>query len=256
MSGDGLAGFNANVILAAFILFCRIGSCLMIAPGVSTAQIPMQIRLFIAVAITLALAPMLIARTHPQTLGDDPIAMLKMIATESLIGGMIGALGRLFFSALEALAVAAASLLGLVNPFGVEVDPNQSLPPLASAITMTATALIFVSGFHIEIVRGLVASYDAIPMLTDFDTHFSLRQAGVVLAESFEVAIRVTSPFFIYAVIANFALTLINRVTPQIAIFYIAPPFVVSGGLLLFYFAVKSQIGEFMAGFAIWLSRG
>ena len=253
---DALPGLNPNVILATFVLFCRIGACLMLAPGVSNSQIPMQVRLFVAVAITLSLAPLLLGRGQLQSLGDDPIAMLRMIVTEGLIGAMIGALGRLFFSALETLAVAAANMLGVVNPFGVEVDANQMMPPLATTISMIAVALIFVADFHWEIIRGLVASYDAIPILSDYDASYSLRHIGLVLAQSFGIAIRVTSPFFLYAVIANFALTMINRVTPQIAIFYVAPPFVVSGGLLLLFFVIKPQIGEFMAGFASWLTWG
>jgi flagellar biosynthetic protein FliR len=228
----------------------------MLAPGVSNAQIPMQIRLFAAVAITLSLAPLLLGQAPLQSLGDDPISMLRLIATESLIGAMIGALGRLFFSALESLAVAAANLLGLVNPFGVEVDSAQVLPPIATTITMAATALIFVADFHWEIIRGLVESYDVIPLRSDFDAQYSLRHVGLVLGQSFGVAVRVTSPFFLYSVIANFAITLINRVTPQIAIFFVAPPFVVGGGLWLLYFTLRAQVGEFMAAFAAWLSLG
>ena len=250
------ADIGPNAILATFILFCRIGACLMLAPGVSNAQIPMQIRLFVAVAITLSLAPLLLGQPHLHALADDPLSLLRLIAMESLIGGMIGMLGRLFFSALETLAVAVANLLGLVNPFGVEVDPNQSMPPLATAIVMAATALIFVADLHWEILRGLVASYRAIPIQSEFDPAYALRQVGQVLGQSFLIAIRVTSPFFLYSVIVNFSLTLINRVTPQIAIFFLAPPFIVGGGLLLFYFAVKSQIGEFMAGFGAWLNWG
>jgi flagellar biosynthetic protein FliR len=253
---DALPAVNPNVILATFVLFCRIGSCLMLAPGVSSVQIPMQIRLFVAVAITLSLAPLLLGRPQLQSLGDDPISMLRMVVTEGLTGVMIGALGRIFFSALETLAVAAANMLGLVNPFGVQIDPNQNSPPLASIMTIAATALIFAADFHWEIIRGLVASYDAIPILSDYDASYSLRHVGLVLAQSFGIAIRVTSPFFLYSVIANFSLTMINRVTPQIAIFYIAPPFIVSGGLLLLYFVIKPQIGEFMAGFASWLTWG
>ena len=256
MITDTMGGLNANVILATFILFCRIGACLMLAPGVSNSQIPMQIRLFVAIAVTLSLAPLLLGRGELRSVGDDPIAMARLIVTESLIGAMIGALGRLFFSALETLAVATASLLGVVNPFGVELDPNQPMPPLASAVTMAATALIFVADLHWEIIRGLVASYHAIPIASDYDAPYSLRQIGAVLGQSFGIAIRVTSPFFLYAVTANFALTLINRVTPQITIFFVAPPFIISGGLLLLYFVVKPQIAEFMSGFGAWLTWG
>jgi len=121
---------------------------------------------------------------------------------------------------------------------------------------MAATALIFVADFHWEIIRGLVASYHAIPIASDYDAPYSLRQMGVVLGQSFGIAIRVTSPFFLYAVTANFALTLISKVTPQITIFFVAPPFIISGGLLLLYLVVKPQIAEFMSGFGAWLSWG
>ncbi len=245
-----------QAILGAFVLFCRIGACLMLAPGVSNAQIPAQVRLFVAIAVTLALAPLLLGLDSLQGLGDDPIALLRIVVSEGLIGALIGLVGRMFFSALESMSVATANLLGLVNPFGVEVDPAQTMPPIASAVVIGAAALIFVSDLHWEILRGLVASYDAIRPRGDFNAALSLREIAQALEQSFVVAIRVTSPFFLYAVIANFALTLIGRVTPQIGIFYVAPPFVVAGGIALFYFVVRPEIGQFMAAFAAWLRWG
>jgi flagellar biosynthetic protein FliR len=247
---------GGSVILAVFVLFCRIGGCLMIAPGLSSAQIPVQIRLLVAVAITLALAPMLLDQPRLRGLGDDPLGMLRLIAMESLIGAMIGVLGRLFFSALETLAVAAANFLGLVNPFGVQVDPGEMMPPLASLVALAATALIFASDTHWQILGGLVASYKAIPLRADFDAGYSLRRIGLVLGQSFVIAVRVASPFFLYSVATNFALALVNRVTPQVAVFFIGPPFIVAGGLTLLYFVIRAQLGEFMSSFASWLSWG
>src|ERR1700683_3764469 len=108
MSTSSSGILSQNVIFAVFVLFCRIGACLMLAPGVSSTQIPMQIRLWVAVAITLALAPMLVDQPQLAHLGDDPLSMLRLIAMETLIGAMIGLLGRLFFSALESLVTATA----------------------------------------------------------------------------------------------------------------------------------------------------
>ena len=60
-AADFLSGstgvLGSHLALGVFILFCRIGGCLMLAPGFSTAQIPTQVRLFIALAATLALTP-------------------------------------------------------------------------------------------------------------------------------------------------------------------------------------------------------
>jgi flagellar biosynthetic protein FliR len=247
---------DSSVIFGAFVLFCRIGGCLMIAPGVSSSQIPVQIRVLIAIAATLALSPILLDDPSLRKLEEDPIGMARTVVVEALIGLLIGFLARVFFSALETLSTGAANLLGLTNPFGVEVDTNLSMPPLATLATLGATALIFVSDFHWEILRGLLRSYQMIPVGVGFDGRYSLVQIGDTVARSFLIAVQVASPFFLYSIIANFSLTLINRVTPQIAIFFVAPPFVVSGGLVLLYFTVKAQLGEFMASFSAWLIQG
>ena len=62
-----------NAALGAFMLFCRIGGCLMLAPGFSNTQIPTQVRLFVALAVTLTLTPLLLERVPAGALGDDPI---------------------------------------------------------------------------------------------------------------------------------------------------------------------------------------
>jgi flagellar biosynthetic protein FliR len=208
---------GAELIFAVFLLFCRIGACLMIAPGVGNTQIPMQIRLFVAIGVTLALTPLLFAQA--KVAGLEPIAMARCVVFELLVGGLIGTLARLFFSALETLAFAAATMLGLANPFGVAVDQSQPTPPLATLLMLGATALIFVADFHWQIVIAIVDSYRALPFGGAFEARRSLADIGGVLGQSFLIAARVASPFFLYSVVVNFALALINRVTPGIAIF-------------------------------------
>ncbi len=247
---------NPNVTLATFILFCRIGACLMFMPGVSSAPIPVQVRLFVAVAVTLSLAPILLDQAPLKSLSDDPIPVLRMIVVESLVGAVIGLLGRFFYLALETMTVGASTMLGMANPFGVELEQGEVMQPLAQMVTLSATALIFMTNMHWEVLRGLVASYHAIPLGSDFDTAYSLRHLVDILGDTFRVALRVCSPFFIYAVIVNFAMSIINRLAPQVSIFYIITPFVVAGGLVLLYFSIRSLLVEFMASFGAWLLSG
>jgi len=259
-SDDIFAGagaiLNPNVTLATFILFCRIGGCLMLMPGISSAQIPVQVRLFIAVAVTLSLAPLLLDSAPLRSLSADPIPALRLIVVETAIGGLIGLLGRVFFLALETLATGVSTMLGMANPFGIDLEPNQALPPLANFVSLSATALIFITDTHWEVLRGLAASYRAIPIGADFNAGFSLRQVAGMLGETFRLALRVCSPFFIYAIIVNLAMSVVNRLTPQIAIFFTATPFIIGGGLLLLYFAIRSMLGEFIDAFQSWLISG
>ena len=247
---------DAKLILGVFVTFCRIGACLMLTPGVSSPQIPVQVRLFVALGATLSLAPLVLDAAALHALRDDPLSILQLIARESLTGALIGLLARLFFLALETLAFAMAIMLGFSNPFGVSVEPDQAMPPLASMIALSATALVFFSDLHWEVLRGLAASYHVVPIGSPFNPQYALRHVADILGESFRIALRVSSPFFIYAVIVNLAMSVINRLTPQVAVFYMATPFIIAGGLMLLYFTIKPLLGEFLAGFEAWLVSG
>jgi len=242
--------------IGAFVLFCRIGACLMLAPGFSNPQIPAQARLFIAIAVTLALTPLLIDKIPPAALGDDPVLMTKTIAVELLVGGMIGALARTFFLALEALGAAAAQMLGFANPFGMQIEADETLAPLATLISLAAATLLFAANLHWELLRGLAASYDVAPVGAAFDGRWALRQIADALGESFRLTLRVVSPYVIYALIVNLLLALVSRLTPQIQAFYLATPFVVAGGLALLYFTIKPAIEVFLLGLAAFLASG
>ena len=108
----------------------------MLAPGFSNTQIPAQVRLFVALAVTLTLTPLLLERVPGAALGDDPILTLRMIVVESLVGGMIGVLARMFYFALEALAVGAASMLGFSSPSGFQIEGDEPMAPLATLISL------------------------------------------------------------------------------------------------------------------------
>jgi len=242
--------------IGALVLFCRIGGCLMLAPGFSNPQIPVQPRLLIAIAVTLALTPLLIDKIPAAALSDDPVLMAKTIAVELLVGGMIGALARIFFLALEALGAAAAQMLGFANPFGMQVEAGETLAPLATLVSLTAATLLFAADLHWELLRGVAASYDVAPVGAAFDGGWALHQIADALGESFRLSLRVISPYVMYALIVNLLLALISRLTPQIQAFYLATPFVVAGGLALLYFTIKPAIEAFLLGFAAFLASG
>ena len=78
-----------------------------------------------------------------------------MNAVESLVGGLIGVLARMFYFALEALAVGAATMLGFASPFGFQIEGDETMAPLATLISLAAIALLFAANLHWELLRGL-----------------------------------------------------------------------------------------------------
>jgi flagellar biosynthetic protein FliR len=247
---------TSEILLGIFLIFCRVGGCLLIAPGFASNRIPLQVRLFIALTTSLALAPVLLGKVRGEVTAQVPATMLVSIGSELLTGLLIGLLGRVYFLALQTMLTAVAMALGLGGMPGTPIDEAEPLPPISSFIMMAATAILFFSDLHWELYRGLVASYARLPMGEGFGMRLSLTQLVDQVGVAFVLALRISSPFIVYSVIVNLAVGLTNKLAPQIPVYFLATPFVMLGGLLVMYFAAHDYVLLFMEAFSTWLRNG
>jgi flagellar biosynthesis protein FliR len=225
-------------------------------PGFSSPRIPVQVRLFIAIAVTLTITPIILSPVQTLLAKTSPVALARLFIWESLIGFMIGLLGRLFFLALETIAMAIAMAIGLASVLGSPFEEGDPMPPTVNLITLAATVLLFITDQHWEVFRGVVASYAAMPVADGFGARFGLVQVTECLTQSFFLALRIGSPFIIFSVVVNIAIGLTNKLVPQIPVYFIATPFVVAAGLILLYFSGKQLMEVFMVSFSSWLASG
>lgn len=245
-----------GLILPAFLVFCRVGACFMLMPGLSSARLPSQIRLFLALGVSLALTPLVAPQITPAIDGKPLADLLLAIGGELAAGGVIGLLARIFILALQALATAAAQSVGLATPAGMVIEDEGQLPEIITLISLSAVTLLFATGQHIEMIRALVESYGRIPPGAPLESGAALGLALDRLGETFLLALRLASPFLIYSAIVNFAVGLTNKLTPTIPVFFIAMPFVTFGGLLLLYATIGDMLSAFLDAFTTWLATG
>jgi len=245
-----------ETVLSVFLIFCRIGAGLMLIPGFSSVRIPVRIRLFIAIAVTFALAPLLVSRLETTLTDLQPVVFLRLIVSETMIGLMIGLMGRFFLLALQFVASAAAMFMGFGNMPGVAVTEPEAMPAVANFIIMTATLLVFVTDQHWEILRALYASYDVLPVATRLDPGYVLAELVGGATRAFSLGLQIMSPFLIYSLAANAMFGIANKLIPQLPIYFISMPFIIAGGLLLLYSTMSEALMIFIQGFAQWLSTG
>ena len=69
-----------------FLAFCRIGGCLMLMPGFSSARIPMRVRLFVAMAASAALD----APERCPWIGSKPQPEIVSAAEAAIITAFLG----------------------------------------------------------------------------------------------------------------------------------------------------------------------
>ncbi len=248
--------FGGEAFLGVFLIFCRIGGCLLIVPGFSSPRVPAQVRLLIAGGVSLAVTPLLLPLFQTKLLGQAPTETLTWIASETVTGLLIGLLGRIFVFVLETVMNAVSTMVGFGSMPGTPVEGTEAIPAVESLIVFTAVALMFAADLHWELFRGLVDSYGRIPPGEGFGTQTALVRIADQIAEAFTLALRIAAPFIIYAVAVNLAAGFVNKLTPTIPVYFVATPFVMFGGLLMLYYLAGEFMTQFLTGYAAWLVRG
>lgn len=243
-------------VFAIFLVFCRIGGCLMVMPGFSTQRVQPQIRVLIAIAITVSVAPLLLPGLTNVVHGASNADNLRNIISELLIGILIGLMGRYFFLALQFAAVAISTFIGLGGLPQASPDEVDPAPTFANILTMTATVLFFLTDQHLEVIKALVSSYAIMPVTDGFEVQQGLAQLTKTLSAAFGLALQISGPFIVFSIAINFLFGLLNKLTPQIQVYFISVPFVAAGGLLFVYFFINEVMRIFTEGFMTWLQRG
>jgi flagellar biosynthesis protein FliR len=237
-----------TVVLALFLAFCRIGACFMMMPGLASVRVPVQVRLFVAVAASVALLAHLWETIIPLVeRSTDRLALL--IVSEILIGALIGLVARFYLLALQFMGSAVAMMSGFNAMAGVSVEEPEQQSPLAAIISLSALLLLFILDFHHEIVRALIGSYQVIPIEGLFNAQAALVNLADTLSEAFFMMLRLGSPFIAYAILVSLATGLINKLTPQIPIYFVSLPFLIAGALIMMYFAIGPLLTLFADGF-------
>lgn len=239
-----------SLVLGVAVIFARMGGVFLVAPGLSSARIPVRVRLFVALAISWALAPLVIESAVPAVDGTDSATILRILGTETVIGILIGLLARLLLMALETMGAGIANMIGLGGIPAMAVEGSEPVPAASALFTVTAVTVIFLADLHYEILRALLGSYALLPPAAGLDPQDALVAVADQIGAAFLVALRIAAPFFIYAVVINFAMGIVNKLSPQIPVFFVALPFMIAGGLVLMAFAVREMMIAFADAFA------
>ncbi len=224
---------STDTILLLFLVFCRIGAFIMVLPGFASAQVPMQFRLFIAIGISFALFP-LVNNAYGSTLSADTASFqLKFIGFELLVGLGFGLLVRLFMSALLFLGEVITQMIGLSIIPSAGMDDVQPTTSISTLLQLAAIMIIFVTGMHTVLILGVADTYELIPVGQPVDMSALMTNLIDNAALGFYTVTQLGAPFFLYAVAMNMMAGLVNKLSPQIPVYFVTAPVLIFGGVLL-----------------------
>ena len=234
-------------LFAYFLVFARIGAVLMLMPGFGVGFVPTRVRLIIALAVSLVVLP-IVAPVLPPT-PTTPIDLFIMLGKEIVAGLFIGVAARTMLTALQAAGMVAAYQSSLANALVNDPASQQQGALAGSFLTITALLLIFVTNLHHVMLAAIVDSYGLFVPGQPLPVGDFSAAAARVVGRSFLLAIQVAAPFIVVGLLFSAGIGLLNRLMPQVQMFFIIMPLQVFLGIFLLMVAGSSILLWFMTAF-------
>ncbi|MCV3766263.1 flagellar biosynthetic protein FliR [Rhizobium sp. TRM95796] len=238
-----------GLVLALVVVFCRIGGCIMVLPGFSTARVPVMIRLFIAATVSLALLPLMWNDIYPN-IGRGIASYVGLIAMETLTGVVLGLITRFYALGLQFLGTVITMMIGLNTPPANDILDDTSEGQLTNLLTFAGLMVLFMLDFHHQLFLAIAQSYKTWPPGTGFEAQKALVSLVDTLSTTFAIMLRLASPFILFNVLFNMAIGFINKLAPVVPVFFISTPYMVLGGTILLYFGAAAMLSLFGDGFS------
>jgi len=231
-------------LAAAYLLtFARVGTLVMLLPGLGEMSVPIRVRLAVALVLTAILLPL-----HEKAYTIDLKALgpvLLMLAEEMLIGAVLGLTARLAISALQVAGSVVAQQLGL--GFVTAIDPTQDQQGVlvGNFLTMLGIALIFATDLHHLVIAALNDSYTLFQPGELLSVGDMAQHITQVVTTAFRIGIQLSAPFLVFGLLFNLGLGVLSRLMPQMQVFFIGLPLSIMLGLALLLLVLGSMMGIF-----------
>ncbi|WND02147.1 flagellar biosynthetic protein FliR [Temperatibacter marinus] len=222
------------------LVLVRISALVILFPALGDRSIPGRIRASLGAVIALiAYFPL---RDVLPEMPTTTWGIFWLILREFLIGAMLGTIVRIILSASHVAGTITSFMSGLGA--AQSFDPNQGgQSAIVSAfLSVSTVVMIFVTDVHHLMILGLVHSYTKLPVGVEIVAADFAYMATKYVASAFNLGVQLASPFILYSLIFNTSLGLISRLIPSFQVFFIAMPFNIFMGWLLYSILFGSML--------------
>ena len=232
-------------IAAAFLLvFARIGTMVMLLPGLGEMSVPARSRLAMALGLAFVLLPLHRNAYQLDLRSFGPV--LAMLGEELFIGAMLGLTARLTIASLQVAGSVIAQQLGL--GFVTEIDPTQGQQNVivGNFLSLLGIVLIFATDLHHLVIAALDESYTLfrpreIPLLGDVAAHTTN-----IVGAAFRIGIQLSAPFLVFGLLFNLGLGVLSRLMPQMQVFFVGMPVSILVGLIILVVVLGAMMSVFL----------
>lgn len=237
--------FLPSLAAVFMLMFARLGTMVMLMPGLGEQGIPARIRLVIAVMLTLVMLPLHQAQ-YSVDITQSFAPVIGLLIKEILVGAVLGMTGRIAISALQVAGTTIAQQLGL--SFVTTVDPSQGQQGalIGNFLVMLGIVLIFATNMHYLVIAALDQSYRLFAPGASLPTGDVVQLIITTVAGAFRVGVQIAAPFLVFGLLFNVGLGVLARLMPQLQVFFLGIPASIMIGLFLMMVMLGTLMSVFL----------
>lgn len=198
----------------------RSAAWLLVSPPFATRTIPGTVKATLAVALALPVATQIGPAIPELSTG----ALISAVVLQVVTGAALGFVTYLLFAAIQA----AGDLIDLFGGFTLA----QAYDPMSMSQSsifgrfhqLLGLTLLFVTDAHLLIVAGFLRSYEAIPVTEGVAMDVTADALLDGISQFFLAALEIAGPMVVVLFLADVALGLLTRVSPQLNAFALGFP--------------------------------
>lgn len=236
-------------LAATFMLvFARVGAMVMLLPGFGENNIPVRIKLGIALLLTLIILPL--HRAAYQVDLTSMSAMGVLMVHEIVIGIVLGATARVTLSALAVAGSVIAQQLGL--GFVTAVDPTQGQQGvlIGNFLSVLGMTLLFATDMHHLVIAALNESYRIFAPGDVMPSGDVAALATRAFATAFKIGLQLSAPFLVFGIVFNVGLGVLARLMPAMQVYFVGVPLSILVGFIIFALVLAGMMGTYLDYFA------
>ncbi|MCB1783242.1 MAG: flagellar type III secretion system protein FliR [Alphaproteobacteria bacterium] len=235
-----LEAFLTTGILAFILTFMRIGTAVMIMPGLGDSFVPERIRLHMALGISFVLFPFTMPFIPVPV--PESFALVLMIVSEFLVGLLMGTVARIFMTALDTAGMVVSMQSGLSNAqvFNPSLAAQGSL--IGAFLSMSGVLLLLITNLHHLLIAGMLESYNFFPLGKIPDTGSMAEIISKAVAASFNLGVKLSAPFIVVTLLLYVGMGVLARLMPQVQVFLLALPVQIMLALVTMIFVLSTLL--------------
>jgi flagellar biosynthetic protein FliR len=222
--------------------FIRVGSCLMVAPVFSSQAVPVRIRIVLAGAIALILAPMI---SIPAQLSAFSLEGLVVTAQQVVIGIALGFCLQMVFDAVTLGGQLIANSMGL--SYAMSVDPVRGVgdTSVGELYSIFVTLVFLALDGHLRLIEVLADGFRTLPIGGGGFGTSGLWQIVLWGATLFSSALSIALPGITALLIVNLAFGMVSRAAPSLNLMAVGFPVILVFGLVVLVVTVPQLLAAF-----------